>query len=52
MFIKAMERYGRDQLDQVAKDVTDKTEEEVRAYAKVFLERYSEIKGELLRLQM
>lgn len=43
-FIRAMERYGREALDKVAQEVTDKTEEDVRAYAAVFLERYTEIK--------
>ena len=44
-FIKALERYGRDHLDRVAAEVADKSEEEVREYAKVFFERYKELKG-------
>ena len=40
-----MERYGRDHLDRVAAEVADKSEEEVREYAKVFFERYKELKG-------
>lgn len=49
-FIKALERYGRDQMDIAAKEVPDKTEDEVRAYADVFFERYAEIKGGSLSL--
>jgi len=45
-FIKALEKYGRDSLDKVSLEVLDKTEEEVREYAKVFFERYTELKGE------
>ncbi|TXT12146.1 uncharacterized protein COLE_02556 [Cutaneotrichosporon oleaginosum] len=43
-FIKGLERYGRDALDKVAADMQDKTEEEVREYAKVFFKRYTELK--------
>ncbi|KAL1410183.1 chromatin remodeling complex Adenosinetriphosphatase [Vanrija albida] len=43
-FIKGLERYGRDALDKVALEVQDKTEEEVHQYAKVFFERYTELK--------
>jgi SWI/SNF-related matrix-associated actin-dependent regulator of chromatin subfamily A member 5 len=45
-FIKGLERYGREALDKVALEVVDKTEEDVREYAKVFFERYTELKGE------
>jgi SWI/SNF-related matrix-associated actin-dependent regulator of chromatin subfamily A member 5 len=51
-FIKAMERYGRDQMDLVVKEVADKEEDDVRAYAKVFFERYNEIKGECYTLEL
>lgn len=46
-FIKGVERYGRDALDKVALEIADKSEEEVREYAKVFFERYSEVESEL-----
>ena len=46
-FIKACERFGRHQLDKVAAEIADKTEDEVRAYADVFFERVDELKGEL-----
>lgn len=45
-FIKGVERFGRDSLDKVAFEIADKSEEEVRAYAKVFFERYSEVESE------
>ncbi|NXD32609.1 ISWI ATPase, partial [Spelaeornis formosus] len=44
-FIKAVEKYGRDNLDKVALEIADKTEEEVREYAKVFFERFSEVEN-------
>jgi hypothetical protein len=34
-------------LDKVALEVPDKTEEDVREYADVFFERYTELKGGL-----
>ncbi|KAK4684402.1 hypothetical protein P7C73_g5775, partial [Tremellales sp. Uapishka_1] len=43
-FVKALERHGREDLDKVALDVADKTEEEIRVFAKVFFERYTELK--------
>ncbi|GFZ42856.1 DNA helicase [Saitozyma sp. JCM 24511] len=43
-FIKSLERYGREALDKVALEVPDKTEEDVREYADVFFERYTELK--------
>ncbi len=45
-FIKACERFGRTALDRVAGEISDKTEDEVRAYAKVFFKRVGELKGE------
>lgn len=45
-FIKGLERFGRDQLDKVAVEIADHTEESVRKYAKVFFERYTEIESE------
>ncbi|KAI9632312.1 SNF2 family N-terminal domain-containing protein [Dioszegia hungarica] len=44
-FIKGLERFGRDQLDKVAVEIADHTEESVRKYAKVFFERYTEIEN-------
>ena len=46
-FIKALEKYGRDNLDKVALEVADHTEEGIREYAAVFFDRYTELKGEL-----
>ncbi|WVQ73853.1 hypothetical protein IAR50_003434 [Cryptococcus sp. DSM 104548] len=43
-FIRALEKYGRDEMDKVVADVADRTEEEVREYAAVFFERYKELK--------
>jgi len=42
-FVKACERYGRDNMQFISQDVEGKTPEEVKAYAKVFWERYKEI---------
>nr|XP_031859137.1 uncharacterized protein CI109_005487 [Kwoniella shandongensis]KAA5526209.1 hypothetical protein CI109_005487 [Kwoniella shandongensis] len=43
-FIKAMEKYGRANLDKVAAEIPDHSEEAVREYADVFFERYQELK--------
>lgn len=45
-FMRTMEKYGRDQMDLAVKEVEGKTEDEVRAYAKVFFERVHEMSGE------
>ena len=45
-FIKLVEKHGRDRLDLVAAEISDKNEEEVRDYAKVFFERYKEVESE------
>ncbi|KAM7446810.1 SWI/SNF-related matrix-associated actin-dependent regulator of chromatin subfamily A member 5 [Porites harrisoni] len=42
-FIKACEKYGREDLDNICQDVEGKTPEEVRAYATVFWERKDEM---------
>ncbi|EFN58004.1 hypothetical protein CHLNCDRAFT_34395 [Chlorella variabilis] len=42
-FVRACEKYGRASLADIARDIETKSEEEVRAYAKVFWERYTEI---------
>lgn len=42
-FIKACEKFGRDDLDNICQDVEGKTPEEVRAYAAVFWERKDEM---------
>lgn len=42
-FIKASEKYGRDDLENIAKEVEGKTPEEVESYAEVFWERYHEL---------
>lgn len=44
-FIRALEKYGRDDMEKVVTDVADRTEDEVREYAAVFFERYKELKG-------
>jgi hypothetical protein len=43
LFCKACERYGRDNLSAISKDVEGKTPEEVKAYYTVFWKRYQEI---------
>ncbi|CAG0884442.1 unnamed protein product [Darwinula stevensoni] len=42
-FVKACERYGRNDLESIAKEVEGKTREEVESYAKVFWERCQEL---------
>lgn len=42
-FLKACEKWGRDDLDHISQEVETKPAEAVRAYAKVFWKRYSEI---------
>lgn len=42
-FIKANEKYGRDDLDSICRDVEGKTPEEVMAYARVFWDRCHEL---------
>lgn len=39
-FIKANEKYGRDDLESISKDVEGKTPEEVMQYANVFWDRW------------
>ncbi|GLI59043.1 hypothetical protein VaNZ11_000871 [Volvox africanus] len=42
-FVRACEKYGRENIPQIAAEVDGKTEDEVRAYAKVFWKRYREL---------
>lgn len=42
-FINASGRYGRDDYEGIAMDVDNKTAAEIKAYAKVFWQRYKEI---------
>jgi len=42
-FIKANEKYGRDDIENIAKEVEGKTPEEVMEYSAVFWERCSEL---------
>lgn len=42
-FIKANEKYGRNNIEQIANDIDGKTLEEVKEYSKVFWKRYKEI---------
>jgi len=42
-FIKANEKYGREDLDNISKEVEGKTVKEVMEYAKVFWERFNEL---------
>ncbi|XP_057313137.1 SWI/SNF-related matrix-associated actin-dependent regulator of chromatin subfamily A member 5-like [Hydractinia symbiolongicarpus] len=42
-FIKACEKYGRDEIDLICKEVEGKTPQEVREYASVFWERCNEL---------
>ncbi|KAL8554896.1 hypothetical protein ACS0TY_002900 [Phlomoides rotata] len=42
-FIRACEKYGRNDIVSIASEIDGKTEEEVEQYAKVFMERYKEL---------
>ncbi|KAL5228433.1 hypothetical protein ABZP36_016698 [Zizania latifolia] len=42
-FIRACERYGRNDIKSIASEMEGKTEEEVQRYANVFKERYKEL---------
>ncbi|KAG2588747.1 hypothetical protein PVAP13_5NG234900 [Panicum virgatum] len=42
-FIRACEKYGRNDIKSIASEMEGKTEEEVQRYAKVFKERYKEL---------
>ncbi|KAJ0979740.1 hypothetical protein J5N97_015214 [Dioscorea zingiberensis] len=42
-FIRACEKYGRNDINSIASEMEGKTEEEVQRYAKVFKERYKEL---------
>ena len=42
-FIKANEKYGREDLDNISKEIEGKTVKEVMEYAKTFWERYNEL---------
>ncbi|RKP25337.1 P-loop containing nucleoside triphosphate hydrolase protein [Syncephalis pseudoplumigaleata] len=42
-FVKACERYGRNQLEMIAEEMDNKTLEQVQRYANTFWQRYKEI---------
>ena len=42
-FVRACERYGREDLENISKEIDGKSPEEVQAYAKVFWQRYTEL---------
>lgn len=42
-FVRACEKYGRNDIRSIASEMEGKTEEEVERYAKVFRERYKEL---------
>lgn len=42
-FVKACEKYGRDDIDNIAQEIEGKTPDEVRAYYEVFWERKDEL---------
>ncbi|KAK7363624.1 hypothetical protein VNO77_05773 [Canavalia gladiata] len=42
-FIRACEKYGRNDIKSIASEMEGKTQEEVERYAKVFRERYKEL---------
>lgn len=48
-FIRACEKYGRNDIKGIASEMEGKTEEEVERYAKVFKERYKELNGKSLQ---
>lgn len=43
LFIKGVEKYGRDNVRQIARDIEGKTMEEVEEYNKVFWDRWHEL---------
>lgn len=47
-FIRACEKYGRNDIKSIASEMEGKTEEEVQRYAKVFKERYKELSGKAI----
>lgn len=49
-FVKASEKYGREDLANISTEIDGKTAEEVEAFAKTFWERYEELAGILLVL--
>ena len=51
-FIRACEKYGRNDIRGIASEMEGKTEEEVERYAKVFKERYKELNGKLFYTQI
>jgi SWI/SNF-related matrix-associated actin-dependent regulator of chromatin subfamily A member 5 len=46
-FIRACEKYGRNDIQSIVAEMDGKTEEEVERYAKAFKERYKELNGKL-----
>ncbi|KQJ87242.1 hypothetical protein BRADI_4g09970v3 [Brachypodium distachyon] len=44
-FIRACEKYGRKDIKSIYSEMEGKTEEEVRGYAEVFKQRYTELNG-------
>ena len=44
-FLRACEKYGRNDIKSIASEMEGKTEEEVERYAQVFKERYKELNG-------
>lgn len=44
-FVRACEKYGRNDIKGIASEMEGKTEEEVERYAKVFKARYKELNG-------
>lgn len=47
-FIRACEKYGRNDIASIASEMEGKTDEEVERYAQVFKERYKELNGKLV----
>lgn len=45
-FIRACEKYGRNDIKSISSEMEGKTEEEVQRYAKVFKLRYKELNGQ------
>lgn len=44
-FLRACEKYGRDDINNIVYEMEGKTEEEVERYARVFKGRYKELAG-------
>lgn len=49
-YIRACEKYGRNDVKGIASEMEGKSEDEVERYSKVFQERYKELNGMLVTI--